>query len=115
MQEHPELRAAAAELLLNLCHCEEGRRTQLQQGTDRLKLWLLYAASDEDQDDDDKMKSGRRLVRAAAGCLVLLTHDNKDVCVRLTKEVRCSPSFQFYFAFVIDLIVFCRSARGSTA
>jgi len=85
MQEHPELRAAACELLLNLIHSEEGRKTQLEEGTDRLKLWFLYAASDEDK-DDDKDKSGRRLVRAAAGGLAMLT-DEKRACVRITEIV----------------------------
>lgn len=30
MQEHAELKAAAAELLLNLCHCEQGRQAMYQ-------------------------------------------------------------------------------------
>jgi hypothetical protein len=63
----------------------QGRKTQLEEGTDRLKLWFLYAGSDEDK-DDDKDKSGRRLVRAAAGGLAMLT-DEKPACVRLSETV----------------------------
>ncbi len=46
---------------------------------ERLKLWVLYAA-DEDE----------RLAKASTAGLAILTQDNKDACVRITKDVRVS-------------------------
>jgi len=75
MQEHEELRAAAAECLLNMLHLKEGFDRTVAKGSDRLKAWLLYCGEEEP-----------RLVKAATGALCILTGE-PDVCKRLITEV----------------------------
>ena len=49
----------------------------MKETTDRLKLWVLYAGDDEDI----------RLVKASTAALAIITEDNKEACIRITKEV----------------------------
>uniref|UniRef100_A0A5S6R3A2 TPR_REGION domain-containing protein n=1 Tax=Trichuris muris TaxID=70415 RepID=A0A5S6R3A2_TRIMR len=75
MQDHEQLRAAAAELFLNLLQCPQVFRKVSSPGTDRLKLWVLYCNEDDE-----------RLVLSSVAGVALLT-DDAQVCERITEEV----------------------------
>ncbi|CDW54075.1 UNC45 protein [Trichuris trichiura] len=74
MQDHEQLRAAAAELFLNLLHCPQVFRKVATGGNDRLKLWVLYC-NEEDE----------RLVLSSVAGVALLT-DDANVCQRIIEE-----------------------------
>uniref|UniRef100_A0A915J2I0 UNC-45/Cro1/She4 central domain-containing protein n=1 Tax=Romanomermis culicivorax TaxID=13658 RepID=A0A915J2I0_ROMCU len=76
MQDHAELRAAAAELLYNMLLCDDVYELVSTPGNDRLKLWLLYSAEEEDL----------RLARASTAGLWLLTRKPEN-CKRFISEV----------------------------
>ncbi|GMR33986.1 hypothetical protein PMAYCL1PPCAC_04181 [Pristionchus mayeri] len=76
MVEHVHLRAAAAELLLNLLFLEELAADVAKKGTDKLKLWILYASEAEDE----------RLSRTSAAGFVVLT-DEEGVAARIMDEI----------------------------
>ncbi|KAH7728119.1 UNC-4 protein5 protein [Aphelenchoides avenae] len=76
MTDHEDLRAAAAELLLNLLILDEFFEEVVKPGTDRLKLWALYCAEGED-----------RLRLASSGGFAILTQD-KVACRRFIDEIK---------------------------
>ncbi|CAI2349049.1 unnamed protein product [Caenorhabditis sp. 36 PRJEB53466] len=80
MTEHEHLRAAAAELLLNLLFFEKFFEETVAKGTDRLKLWVLYSAEVEDE----------RLSRSAAAAFAMLTED-ESACARIMDEIKSWP------------------------
>ncbi|KFD55832.1 hypothetical protein M513_03271 [Trichuris suis] len=86
MQDHEQLRAAAAELFLNLLHCPQVFKKVSTGGNDRLKLWVLYC-NEEDE----------RLVLSSVAAVALLTDDAKvpswvtifkEACMHVNKEVQ---------------------------
>uniref|UniRef100_A0A0N5AQ81 Protein unc-45 homolog B n=1 Tax=Syphacia muris TaxID=451379 RepID=A0A0N5AQ81_9BILA len=79
MVEHPHLRAAAAELFLNLLFCDEYFQMVAQPGTDRLKLWFLYTVEEDE-----------RLAMASTAGFAILTEDPK-VCQRIVDEFKSWP------------------------
>ncbi|RCN35472.1 tetratricopeptide repeat protein [Ancylostoma caninum] len=79
MTDHEHLRAAAAELLLNLLFLDEFFKDTVKKGTDKLKLWVLYAAEE-----------GERLARAASAAFAILTED-VDANRRILDEVKTWP------------------------
>ncbi|KAL6727889.1 hypothetical protein Aduo_009727 [Ancylostoma duodenale] len=79
MTDHEHLRAAAAELLLNLLFLEEFYKDTIKKGTDKLKLWVLYAAEENE-----------RLARAASAAFAILTED-VDANRRILDEVKTWP------------------------
>ncbi|CAJ0571281.1 unnamed protein product, partial [Mesorhabditis spiculigera] len=81
MTDHPHLRAAAAELLINLLFLEEFYNDTVRPGTDRLKLWVLYCG----EEDDDY-----RLARASSGGFAILTED-EGACKRIMTEIKSWP------------------------
>ncbi|KAF7636608.1 TPR_REGION domain-containing protein [Meloidogyne graminicola] len=76
-----ELRAAAAEFLLNLLYCEDYYSEVIKQGTDRAKVWALYC--DEGDTETDRLR-----LASTAG-FALLT-ENKQYCERIIKEISSS-------------------------
>ncbi|GMT03836.1 hypothetical protein PENTCL1PPCAC_26010, partial [Pristionchus entomophagus] len=76
MVEHEHLRAAAAELLLNLLFLEEYCANVVQKGTDKLKLWILYGSEAEDV----------RLARTSAAGFVVLSEED-GVATRILDEI----------------------------
>ncbi|GMT34769.1 hypothetical protein PFISCL1PPCAC_26066, partial [Pristionchus fissidentatus] len=76
MIEHEHLRAAAAELLLNMMFLEEYCAGVVKKGTDKLKLWILYASEAEDE----------RLARTSAAGFVLLSEE-EGVAARIMDEI----------------------------
>lgn len=74
-----DLRAAAAELLLNLLFCEEYFKEVLKPGTDKAKVWLLYC--DEGND---------RLKLASSAGFAILSED-QQFCERILKELSNWP------------------------
>ncbi|EGT47902.1 hypothetical protein CAEBREN_14621 [Caenorhabditis brenneri] len=80
MTDHEHLRAAAAELLLNLLFFEKFYEETVAPGTDRLKLWVLYSAEVEDE----------RLSRASAAGFATLTLD-ESACARIMDEIKSWP------------------------
>uniref|UniRef100_A0AC34R7E1 UNC-45/Cro1/She4 central domain-containing protein n=1 Tax=Panagrolaimus sp. JU765 TaxID=591449 RepID=A0AC34R7E1_9BILA len=76
MTEHKDLRAAAAETLLNLLFLDEFYEDTVKPGTDRLKLWFLYSAEDDE-----------RLQLASSAGFALLTKD-ETACKRILEEVK---------------------------
>ncbi|WKY17126.1 hypothetical protein Q1695_001614 [Nippostrongylus brasiliensis] len=79
MVDHEHLRCAAAELLLNLLFLDEFFKSTVQKGTDRLKLWVLYAAEENE-----------RLARAASAAFAILTED-VDANRRIFDEIKSWP------------------------
>uniref|UniRef100_A0A914LY41 Uncharacterized protein n=2 Tax=Meloidogyne TaxID=189290 RepID=A0A914LY41_MELIC len=75
---HEELRAAAAELLLNLLFCEDYYKEVIKPGTDRAKVWALYC--DEGDTETDRLR-----LASTAG-FAILTED-KQYCSRIIKEI----------------------------
>uniref|UniRef100_A0A914MDV7 UNC-45/Cro1/She4 central domain-containing protein n=1 Tax=Meloidogyne incognita TaxID=6306 RepID=A0A914MDV7_MELIC len=75
---HEELRAAAAELLLNLLFCEDYYKEVIKPGTDRAKVWALYC--DEGDTETDRLR-----LASTAG-FAILTED-KEYCSRIIKEI----------------------------
>ncbi|KAK5975120.1 Protein unc-45 B [Trichostrongylus colubriformis] len=79
MTDHEHLRAAAAELLLNLLFLDEFFKDTVRPGTDKLKLWVLYAAEENE-----------RLARAAGAAFAILTED-VDANRRIFEEIKSWP------------------------
>ncbi|PIO77194.1 tetratricopeptide repeat protein [Teladorsagia circumcincta] len=79
MTDHEHLRAAAAELLLNLLFLDEFYKDTVRPGTDKLKLWVLYAAEENE-----------RLSRAASAAFAILTED-VDANRRIFEELKSWP------------------------
>lgn len=79
MTEHADLRAAAAECLLNLLFCEEFFKDIVKPGTDRLKLWVLSANDEND-----------RLAMASSAGFALLTQE-LETCKRILVEIKSWP------------------------
>ncbi|EJD75017.1 UNC-45 protein [Loa loa] len=79
MTDHAQLRAAAAELLLNLLFCEDFFNEIVRSGTDRLKLWVLYSAEEDE-----------RLALASSGGFAILT-ENEAACKRIIDELKSWP------------------------
>ncbi|KAL7071749.1 hypothetical protein ACQ4LE_009377 [Meloidogyne hapla] len=75
---HEELRAAAAELLLNLLYCDDYYKEVVKRGTDRAKVWTLYC--DEGDTETDRLR-----LASTAG-FAILTED-KQFCERIIKEM----------------------------
>ncbi|KAL3118992.1 hypothetical protein niasHT_003775 [Heterodera trifolii] len=69
------LRAAAAELLLNLLYCEEYFNSVIKVGTDRAKVWLLYCAEGDDR------------LRLASSAGFALLSENPTFCERILQEL----------------------------
>ncbi|KAF8383598.1 hypothetical protein PRIPAC_72740 [Pristionchus pacificus] len=76
MVEHEHLRAAAAELLLNMLFLEEYCENVVKKGTDKLKLWILYASEAEDV----------RLARTSAAGFVILSEE-EGIAARIMDEI----------------------------
>ncbi|XGW05824.1 hypothetical protein V3C99_016297 [Haemonchus contortus] len=79
MTDHEHLRCAAAELLLNLLFLDEFFKATVKPGTDKLKLWVLYAAEENE-----------RLARAAGAAFAILTED-VDANRRIFEEIKSWP------------------------
>lgn len=79
MTDHEHLRGAAAELLLNLLFLDEFFKDTVRPGTDRLKLWVLYAAEENE-----------RLARAATAAFAVLTED-VDANRRIFEDIKSWP------------------------
>uniref|UniRef100_F1KS65 Protein unc-45 A n=1 Tax=Ascaris suum TaxID=6253 RepID=F1KS65_ASCSU len=79
MTDHKHLRAAAAELFLNLLFCEEFFKHTIEPGTDKLKLWVLYAAEEDE-----------RLAMASSAGFAILTGD-EQACRRIIDEIKSWP------------------------
>ncbi|KAK6741990.1 hypothetical protein RB195_009704 [Necator americanus] len=79
MTDHEHLRAAAAELLLNLLFSDEFFKDTVKKGTDKLKLWVLYAAEENE-----------RLARCATAAFAILTED-VDANRRIFDEIKSWP------------------------
>ncbi|VDM43851.1 unnamed protein product [Toxocara canis] len=79
MTDHQHLRAAAAELLLNLLFCEEFFKQTIQPGTDKLKLWVLYAAEEDE-----------RLAMASSAGFAMLS-ESEQACKRIIEEIKSWP------------------------
>uniref|UniRef100_A0A158Q8D0 Protein unc-45 homolog B n=1 Tax=Elaeophora elaphi TaxID=1147741 RepID=A0A158Q8D0_9BILA len=89
MTDHAQLRAAAAELFLNLLFCEDffndivrlfcGKFSMFQPGTDRLKLWVLYSAEEDE-----------RLAVASSAGFAILT-ESEEACKRIIDEIKSWP------------------------
>uniref|UniRef100_A0A0K0D7Q7 UNC45-central domain-containing protein n=1 Tax=Angiostrongylus cantonensis TaxID=6313 RepID=A0A0K0D7Q7_ANGCA len=79
MTDHPHLRAAAAELLLNLLFLDEFFNDTIKKGTDKLKLWVLYSAEED-----------VRLARCANAAFAILTQD-VNACRRIFEEITSWP------------------------
>lgn len=75
MTDHEHLRAAAAELLLNMLFLEEFAEETVKPGTDKLKLWTLYAAEEDE-----------RLAMASSAAFALLT-EYPEACKRIMTEI----------------------------
>lgn len=92
MTDHQHLRAAAAELLLNLLYCDDMLQDTIrvriltiprsfQKGTERIKLWVLYC--NEDSDDD-------RLAMASSAGFVLISN-YVEANKRILDEIKSWP------------------------
>ncbi|VDN01183.1 unnamed protein product [Thelazia callipaeda] len=79
MTDHAQLRAAAAELFLNLLFCEDFFNEVVKPGTDRLKLWVLYSAEKDE-----------RLALASSAGFAILT-ENAEACKRIIDEMKSWP------------------------
>uniref|UniRef100_A0A915Q3F6 Protein unc-45 homolog B n=1 Tax=Setaria digitata TaxID=48799 RepID=A0A915Q3F6_9BILA len=79
MTDHAQLRAAAAELFLNLLFCEDFFKEIVRPGTDRLKLWVLYSAEEDE-----------RLALASSAGFAILT-ESEEACKRIIDEMKSWP------------------------
>ncbi|VDP24873.1 unnamed protein product [Onchocerca flexuosa] len=79
MTDHAQLRAAAAELFLNLLFCEDFFKEVIRPGTDRLKLWVLYSAEEDE-----------RLALASSAGFAILT-ESEEACKRIIDEMKSWP------------------------
>ncbi|VBB27322.1 unnamed protein product [Acanthocheilonema viteae] len=79
MTDHAQLRAAAAELFLNLLFCEDFFNEIVRPGSDRLKLWVLYSAEEDE-----------RLALASSAGFAILTQ-SKEACKRIIDEMKSWP------------------------
>lgn len=73
-EEHAMIRVAATECMCNLTVSKEVQELFMVEGSDRLKLIVLYSGEDDE-----------RLRRAAAGTLAMLTSLEPKICHRVTK------------------------------
>ncbi|XP_043934207.1 protein unc-45 homolog A isoform X2 [Protopterus annectens] len=73
-EEHEMIRLAATECLCNLVLSQEVRDLFLTEGSDRLKLIVLYCG-----EDDEKLRC------AASGTLAMLTSLQPELCARIPK------------------------------
>ncbi|KYO41897.1 unc-45-like protein B [Alligator mississippiensis] len=71
-EEHELIRLAATECMCNMVMSKEVQDLFLAEGSDRLKLLVLYSG-----EDDEKLR------RAAAGALAMLTSVQPQVCRRI--------------------------------
>ncbi|XP_060116332.1 protein unc-45 homolog A [Heteronotia binoei] len=72
LEEHEMIRLAATECMCNLALCPEVAELFLAEGSDRLKLVVLYSGEEDE-----------RLQRAAAGTLAVLTSLLPQICPRI--------------------------------
>uniref|UniRef100_A0AC35UAV9 TPR_REGION domain-containing protein n=1 Tax=Rhabditophanes sp. KR3021 TaxID=114890 RepID=A0AC35UAV9_9BILA len=79
IQNHDDLRAAAAECLLNLLFLDDFRKDVCTKGTDRLKLWVLYCNEGDE-----------RLQMASSAGFAILTQD-EAACRRILDEIKSWP------------------------
>ncbi|KAM3728902.1 Protein unc-45 [Dirofilaria immitis] len=79
MTDHAQLRAAAAELFLNLLFCEDFFKEVIRPGTDRLKLWVLYSTEEDE-----------RLALASSAGFAILT-ESEEACKRIIDEMKSWP------------------------
>ncbi|KAK0423976.1 hypothetical protein QR680_008441 [Steinernema hermaphroditum] len=75
MTDHDHLRDAAAEFLLNMLFLDEFYDETCAKGTDRVKLWTLYCAEEDE-----------RLQMVSSAAFSILTH-NPEVCQRIIDEM----------------------------
>ncbi|KAG9489197.1 protein unc-45 homolog A isoform X2 [Eleutherodactylus coqui] len=73
-EEHEMIRVAATECMCNLTMSQEVQERFMVEGSDRLKLIVLYCGEDDE-----------RLRRAAAGTLAMLTSLESKICQRVTQ------------------------------
>ncbi|XP_077327017.1 protein unc-45 homolog A isoform X2 [Lithobates pipiens] len=71
-EEHELIRAAATECMCNMAMSEEVQELFIAEGTDRLKLVVLYSGEDDP-----------RLRRAAAGTVAMLTSLHPKICQKI--------------------------------
>lgn len=71
-EEHDMIRLAATECMCNMAMSKEVQELFLAEGTDRLKLMVLYSG-----EDDEKLR------RAASGALAMLTSLMPELCKRI--------------------------------
>ncbi|TRY87256.1 hypothetical protein DNTS_031757 [Danionella cerebrum] len=71
-EEHDLVRAAATECMCNLALSTEVQKLYLAEGSDRLKLLVLYSGEDDE-----------RLRKAASGTLAVLTGELSELCTRI--------------------------------
>uniref|UniRef100_G1K3J0 Protein unc-45 homolog A n=1 Tax=Xenopus tropicalis TaxID=8364 RepID=G1K3J0_XENTR len=73
-EEHEMIRVAATECMCNMAMSKEVQDLFLVEGSDRLKLMVLYSGEDDE-----------RLRRAASGTLAMLTSLEPKLCTRITQ------------------------------
>ncbi|XP_073509295.1 protein unc-45 homolog A isoform X1 [Phyllobates terribilis] len=73
-EEHEMIRVAATECMCNMAMSKEVQDLFMVEGSDRLKLIVLYSGEDDE-----------RLRRAAAGTLAMLTSLEPKICQRVTQ------------------------------
>ncbi|XP_063781924.1 protein unc-45 homolog A [Pseudophryne corroboree] len=73
-EEHEMIRASATECMCNMALSKEVQDLFMAEGSDRLKLLVLYSGEDDE-----------RLRRAAAGTLAMLTSLQPKVCQMITQ------------------------------
>ncbi|XP_069481295.1 protein unc-45 homolog A [Ambystoma mexicanum] len=73
-EEHDMIRLAATECMCNMAMSKEVQELFLAEGSDRLKLMVLYSG-----EDDEKLR------RAASGALAMLTSLMPELCERIPK------------------------------
>ncbi|CAJ0954825.1 unnamed protein product [Ranitomeya imitator] len=73
-EEHEMIRVAATECMCNMAMSKEVQELFMVEGSDRLKLIVLYSGEDDE-----------RLRRAAAGTLAMLTSLEPKICQRVTQ------------------------------
>ncbi|VDM10517.1 unnamed protein product [Wuchereria bancrofti] len=79
MTDHALLRAAAAELFLNLLFCDDYFKEIVRPGTDKLKLWVLYSTEEDE-----------RLALASSAGFAILT-ESEEACKRIIDEMKSWP------------------------
>ncbi|KAM6119561.1 protein unc-45 homolog A [Pterocles gutturalis] len=73
-EEHQLIRLAATECMCNMAMSKEVQELFLAEGSDRLKLMVLYSG-----EEDEKLR------RAASGTLAMLTALHPPICKRITQ------------------------------